>query len=140
MEDKIRACGELSKCYQAENENQKSLMAMLRSFTFDTPRAESCCLIGYYYKGQEDFLKAAFWFELALKLERPREDRGARQGDFWGYIPSLECAACYERLGNLEKAKHYNQLAELFKPGSLAVVHNRRNYENQEAERGIRSG
>ena len=140
VEDKIRACFELSKCYQAESENQKSLMAMLRSFSFDTPRAESCCLIGYYYKGQEDFLKAAFWFDLALKLERPREDRGAHQGDFWGYIPSLECAACQERLGNLEKAKHYNQLAELFKPGSLAVVHNRRNYESREAERGSCSG
>lgn len=138
VEDKIRACEELSKCYQAENKNQKSLIAMLRSFTFDSPRAETCCLIGYYYKGQEDFRKAVFWFDLALKLERSREDKGAHQGDFWGYIPSLECAVCHERLGNLEKAKHYNQLADLFKPGSLAVVHNRRNYESWEAGQGSR--
>lgn len=121
-DEKIRACGELSKCYQAENRNEKSLMALLRSFTYDTPRAETCCLLGYHYKSLEDYSRAVFWFELALRLERPREDRGARPGDYWSYLPSLECAVCYNRLGNFEKSRYYNELAAMFKPGSPAAL------------------
>lgn len=126
LEDNIGACGELAHCYLSLNEEEKALAAMLRSFQFDKPRAELCCQIGYYFKKRGNFALAAFWFELILSLEKPKDSLGFIQNDCWGYIPCLECAICYDRLGDPLSAEHFNMRAGGFKPDSEAVAHNKK--------------
>jgi tetratricopeptide (TPR) repeat protein len=55
QEDNIAACGELAKCLLMLGESEKALLAMLRSFAYDLPRAERCCQIGYYFKDRGDY-------------------------------------------------------------------------------------
>lgn len=125
VEDCINACGELSVCYDELKDEEKQLNSLFRSFVYDTPRAEICCKLGYYYKNKEEWKKAYFWFSLVLRLEKPTDNWGFINIDCWGYIPALECAVCCDRLGDYRKGHTYNELAGHMKPESMAVTYNR---------------
>lgn len=130
LEDNITACAELAICYQLVNDTQKALEAMLRSFQYDTPRAELCCQIGYHFKARNKYHLAAYWFETALTLERPKDSWGFHQEDYWSYIPCIECCVCFDKLGDYKKAEQYNEKAALYKPNSPAVLFNRKYFES----------
>jgi glycosyltransferase involved in cell wall biosynthesis len=130
VEDNIAACGELAKCYLMQEEEEKALSAMFRSFIYDSPRAEICCQIGYYFKNKEQFKQAIFWFETALNLKKPENSWGFIQHDFWDYIPCMECVVCYDKLGDYERAESYNERAAAYKPDSSAVLYNRNYFAN----------
>jgi tetratricopeptide (TPR) repeat protein len=136
LEDNITACGDLAGCLTEAGRTKEALAALFESFRYDTPRAELCCRIGYHFKALSDFRKAAFWFELARNLKRPEPVRGFFQADCWGYIPSLECAVCYDKLGDYDKAAQYNELAAAYKPDSKAVEFNRKYFLSQK-EKGF---
>lgn len=128
-EDNIAACGELARCLLELGRREEAFLALARSFLYDVPRAELCCQIGYFFKEQREYARAAFWFENVLRLEKPAHSWGFIQHDAWDYIPSLECAVCYDRLGQLQRAALYNELAGSFKPDSPAVAQNRVYFE-----------
>lgn len=129
LEDNITACSELAKCYIINNDGKISLKAMLRSFEYDTPRAELCCQIGYYYKNKGIYYQAVFWFNLARKLKEPENSWGFINHDSWGYIPCIELSVCYNKLGNIEKAIKYNNKAAEYKPDDPSVLHNKKYFE-----------
>jgi len=131
VEDNITACGELASCYLAENKPDEALSAMLRSFDYDTPRAEICCQIGAYFKEQGKYGQAAFWFDLVLKLENNDSRWGFRLEDCWGYTPCIELSVCYDRLGQYEKAALFNEMAAGYKPDSATVLYNKKYFENR---------
>lgn len=131
VEDNIAACGELARCYQEQNQGDEALAALFQSLRYDTPRAEICCELGYHFKARERYKQAAFWFSLALWLEKPQNEWGFRQEDCWGYIPCIECAVCYDRLGQHDLAEAFNNRAEIYKPGSPSVQHNKTYFENR---------
>ncbi|MDL2218487.1 glycosyltransferase family 2 protein [Christensenellaceae bacterium OttesenSCG-928-M15] len=129
-EDNIGACGALSDCYLKEGQKERSLYALLRSFQYDTPRAEVCAKIGYHFKDLGNYRLAAYWFEHILSLVYPSESWGFVQREYWGYIPCLELCVCYDKLGEREKAAFYNEKAAQYKPGSSAVKHNREYFKS----------
>lgn len=133
LEDNIMACSELAKCYSINNDSKSSLKAMLRSFEYDTPRAELCCQIGYYYKTKENYHQALFWFDLATRLKKPENRWGFLNHDSWGYIPCIELCVCYHKLGNLEKAIEYNNKAAEYKPNDSSVLYNKKYFEELQA-------
>lgn len=134
VEDNIAACGELAQCYEMLGEKEKTLLSLLRSFAYDTPRGETCCLLGYYYKGQKDYAKAVFWFGLVLQLPKPAESWGFIRHDCWGYIPCLESAVCCDKLGEYDKAERFNEMAAGFKPDSASVAYNRSYFKSRRKE------
>jgi glycosyltransferase involved in cell wall biosynthesis len=131
VEDNITACGELAKCYQQKGDDSSVLPALFRSFSYDTPRAEICCQIGYYFKLHEDYRQAAFWFNLCLNLKKPESPRGFFQKDCWGYIPSIECAVCWDYLADYTKAEYYNHLAANYKSDAFPVLLNSRYFNER---------
>lgn len=130
VEDNIRSCQELAKCYRATGDDKNSLKVLLRSFEYDTPRAEICCQIAYYYKEKGILEKAIFWFELATQLKMPENSWGFIQHDLWGYVPCVELCVCYDKLGNIEKAIEYNNKAGEYKPDDPAVLYNKKYFED----------
>ncbi len=130
LEDNITACSELAKCFANEGMHEQQLLALTRSFLYDTPRAEICCQIGYIYKTKEDYNKAAFWFQLATTLKKPENSWGFSQNDCWGYVPCIELSVCYDRLGRRDEAERYNELASKYKPNDPAVEYNRIYFES----------
>jgi len=127
FEDNIASCFNLCRCYKRLDEKEKILPILFKSFEYDTPRAEICCEIGYYYKELEDYHKAIFWFELASNLVK--NSTGFILNDYWDYIPAIELTVCYGQMGQLEKSYHYHQRSAQYKPNSNAVAHNEAFFE-----------
>lgn len=131
VEDNITACSELSKCYLSQNEDQRALSALFQSFIYDTPRAEICCEIGYYFKDKKKYRQAVYWFETALRLKKPSNSWGFIREDCWGFIPSIECAVCYDQLMEIEQAEIYNEMAAKFKPEAPSIIYNRKYFAHK---------
>ncbi len=124
IEDNISACEELAICLELQGKRDKILPALFKSFEFDTPRAEICCRIGYFYKKAGDFARAIYWFSSVFMLIRPEGSWGFIREDCWGYIPALECAVCCDKIGLIEEAEQWNEKAATIKL-TAAVLHNR---------------
>ncbi|MCL1990702.1 MAG: glycosyltransferase [Defluviitaleaceae bacterium] len=122
FEDNIATCFNLCRCHKQLGQRDQILPILFKSFEYDTPRAEICCEIGYYYKELKDYHKAIFWFELALKLVK--NSKGFILNDYWDYIPAIELCACYAQVGDFQKSFHYHQLSARYKPSSSAVAYN----------------
>jgi len=125
FEDNIASCFNLSICYNAMGENQKILPILIKSFSYDAPRAEICTEIGYHYKRANQYRAALKWFHLAANLGEP-DSMGFILRDYWGYIPNIECCVCCCELGDYVSARQYNEKAAAFKPHTLAVEINRK--------------
>ena len=80
---------------------------------------------GYYFTRKNDYQKASNWFLLATHLEK-NNTLGFLLNDYWEFIPNIELSVCYYKLGNLEKAIFYNDIASKYKPNSEAVLHNKK--------------
>ncbi len=130
FEDNIRACFEISICYMNLKDEENRLKYLLRSFEYDAPRAEICCQIGYCFMDRGDFKRAAFWYKLATTLEKPEGSWGFVMSEYWGFIPNIQLALCCSRLGNIEEARKYNEIAAKYKPNNPSVLQNRRYYES----------
>ncbi|SHO50201.1 tetratricopeptide repeat-containing glycosyltransferase family 2 protein [Anaerocolumna xylanovorans] len=133
IEDNISACSELAKCYLKLNQDKRALACLFRSFVYTTPRAEICCQIGYYYQEKKDYQTAAFWFEFILSLKKPVQCWGFLQHDCWSYIPLIESAVCYDRMGDYKKALKFNTKALKVKPDSLQAKQNQVYLQNKVA-------
>lgn len=124
VEDYINACLEIAQCYRAKKNRENELMYLTKSFSYDIPRAEACCELGYFFKRFGEYDKAIFWFKTALGLKKNENTWGTIRHDCYGYIPSIELCVCYYELGNKEEAIKYNKLAEQFKPNDNTVKYN----------------
>ena len=97
---------------------------MTRSFLYDLPRAEILCDIGRIFIKREKYREAVFWYELALGHEKDEKSGSFINLDCYGYIPAIQLCICWDRLGNIEKAKYYNDLAGKYRPKSTAYLNN----------------
>lgn len=69
--------------------------------------------------------QAAFWYTLATTCRRDDSRGGFTSPDCYGYLPCIQLCVCYSRIGQLEKANRFNDLAGEFKPDSEVVLQNR---------------
>lgn len=129
VENKIEACSVCADCYNKLGRNDAALLVMLRSFSFDTPRAELCCDIGNHFLKFGNYRIAVYWYETALNRERNDQNGGFIQPDCYDYIPLLQLCVCYDKLGDTEMAKEYNEKAGLCKPNSKAYLYNKQYFE-----------
>ena len=129
-EDNIGACYSLSLCYKNTNDKKNELKSLLRSFEYDLPRAEICCELGYYYLNLGDYNKSIFWYKLATSLEKPTDNWGFLLHDCWGYLPNIQLCVCYDKLGNIDEAIKYNDIAGKYKPYSTAVEYNKNYFKS----------
>ncbi len=124
VEDNIAACYDLALCYRTLNNEEKAFQSLLKSFEYDSPRAEIICEIGYYFMNKKNYQRALKWFMLATSLEKPNT-LGFLLNNYWGFIPNIELSVCHDKLGEIEKAAYFNEVASKFKPNSDKVLYNR---------------
>lgn len=125
MSNYLDSCIDLSECYHIKNDSENELKALLYYLEHDVPRAEILCKVGYYHKEKEDYEKAKIWFELATKSFKPTRAWGSVMHQYWDYIPYMELCSCAYRLGDIDGAIAYNQMASLAKPEDMKMLHNR---------------
>ena len=131
VENEIDACRHLGLCRRALGEMDEAVRALLRSFEYAAPRAETCCDLGQCFLERGDAATAAFWYELALTRKRDDTSGGFVLPDCYGYLPSIQLCVCYDRLGEREKAIKYNERAASFKPDAEPVRLNRAYFAGQ---------
>lgn len=126
IENNISACMDLASCYDKQGLDDLSLESLLRSFHYDQPRAEVCCEIGKHFFKQKKYKIAIFWYHLAS--ERPVNDESGAfvLRDCYGFTPFLQLCVCYDRLGDYETARQYNQKAGKLKPDDASYLYNKK--------------
>lgn len=125
LENNIDACCHCAYCHYERHEEDAALQALLRSFGYDLPRAEVLCEIGAHFLNKGWYEKAAYWYTLAPSCKRDDSRGGFTAPDCYGYLPCIQLCVCYSRMGRLEQAIRFNELAASYKPDAPAVAHNR---------------
>lgn len=125
LENKLEAARFLSYSLGALGKEEEALAALLDGLRLAPPTGEHCCDIGRYFYEREDWENAVFWYENALRAEKRTEKGAFVQEECYGYLPCIQLCVCYDRLGDRERAKMYNEMAGVLKPGDMAVEQNR---------------
>lgn len=125
IENKIEACSICAKCYYSLGQEQSAVNTLLRSMSFDLPRAELCCEIGKYFLDRGHYHIAAYWYETALSRPKNEYSGGFILPDCYDYIPLLQLCVCFDKMGDRKKAKEYNERAGICKPYSEAYLYNK---------------
>lgn len=125
----LNACLDLSRLYTAKGDRKKSVKTLFHCFEFGVPRAEICCELGRQYQELGELERAIAWFDIATKLNKPENTIGIVIHDCYNFLPYAAMSICYCKLGLIEKAIEYNELAAKFRPDSETVVNNRNCYE-----------
>lgn len=125
VENKIEACMLSAYCdYKLEREDN-ALYLLLRSMEYDLPRAEICCDIGKHFFDREKYKISAYWYQTAAEIDRNEYSEGFILPDCYDYIPYLQLCVCYDKMGQFQKARDYNEKAGKCKPGSKAYIQNK---------------
>lgn len=127
----IDSCIDLAFCYKVKKENINRLKTLLKSFEYDSPHAETCCSIGYYYKDLKEYKKAISWFYIATNLKKPEGNITSVMHDNWGYVPYMEMCSCYFKLNKYAQAFECNKKAGQYKPFDKIYLHNKKFLEDK---------
>ena len=130
IENKIEACSICANCYLHLGQEQSALTTLLRSMSYDLPRAELCCEIGKFFLERGNYQNAIYWYEAALRTPKNEYSNGFVLPDCYDYVPFLQLCVCYDKLGNRQKAKEYNERAGACKPYSQAYLYNKRYFDS----------
>lgn len=132
-ENKIEACKILAYSYLAEGRTDRAVSVLTDSFLYDSPRAEICCELGYIFINKEMYDCAVFWFKTALDCEKNTNGAFVSE-DCYGFIPAIELAVCYDKLGDSRTAEYYNELAGTFKPDDSSYLYNKQYFNKRHYE------
>ena len=124
IENKLDSCLVLSYCYQALNEQEDALKALLCSFALADPRAEICCEIGKLFMEKQKTETAAYWYQQALLAPQKKENVGFYFGDCHNFIPFIQLCVCLDRMGMHKEAFEFHKKARALKPKHPAVIEN----------------
>lgn len=126
FEDKLQSCDRMAHCHRELGHKEQELQSLLKTFNYDIPRADYVCRIAYYFQENSDFEKAVCWYQLALKLEKPKNRLFGMNNMTWTWFPHLQLVACYGKLGQLEQAYEHNEIALSYAPNDLNVLNNKK--------------
>jgi len=132
VENCIDACCHCAYCQEKLGQSERALAALFRAFAYDRPRAEVCCELGRWFFERARYSQAIYWYALALTCPRDDCRGGFVSPDCYGYLPCIQLCVCYDRLGDRERAKEFNELAAACKPGDPAAAHNRAYFQTLE--------
>lgn len=123
-QNRSEACLTLSAVYSALGEDERSLVALLKSFSVGSPDSRACCMLGERLLRADNLVAAKFWYETAASLPRDMRSGAFFESDFADFIPYLQLCVINYRLGNVALAQKYNELAGKIKPQDARVKYN----------------
>lgn len=126
VEDNIGACGKLADSFYHLSDPENQLKYIFTSFTYDTPRADFCCRLGFHFLQANQLLQAIFWYKTATQLEQPSETWGLVNYSCRTWLPHLQLCVCYSRIGKYQLAHEHNEQAAKYMPDDPRIAHNRK--------------
>ncbi|WP_080846160.1 tetratricopeptide repeat-containing glycosyltransferase family 2 protein [Cytobacillus gottheilii] len=130
LEDNLRACYKLSDCFYQLGKTEEAIGAVLHTLILTSPRAEACCRLGFSFMEKEDFQSAAYWYEQAL-ANKDGSSAPFYNPSFSTWLPHLQLAVCYDKLGDTEKANEHNQHGLACQPNDERLLANQRYFKDK---------
>ena len=130
IENKIQACINMCRIYQYMGDYTSAIKYAIRSFVYDTPRAEVLCELGYIYTTIYDYNKSIYYYKLAIS-NPPRNSGAFIEFDKYNYVPYIQLGICYYYLGNINLAYKYNHKALKYKSNDTLALTNEKFYLSQ---------
>lgn len=124
IEDILYSLGKLADCYETIGDNEKRDQVIYKSFEYDCPRPEFCCRLGYKFLMENKLNQAVFWYEQAIKSDKPTQGFVNKAVSTW--LPHIQLCVCYYKLGQIEKSFMHNEEAAKYIPNSPMVIENRK--------------
>lgn len=124
LENNISACEDLANCYLQLGETEQAICSLYRSFEYDKPRAEICCMMGKIFLQRKAYYNAIYWYKQALSSEIPKQSSAFVRKDCYEYLPAIQLCLCYDRLGEKGWAEFYNEKAGSYKPNDKSYLYN----------------
>ena len=134
VEDNIRACFKLADCYQTLKDEDKKLSSILRSLTYDVPRPEACCRLGFHFMAQHKNQEAMYWYHQAL-LYKSDKPQNFQNTSFSAWLPHLQLCVLYDRLQKFEEAHYHNERARTYRPQHESIIRNQKYFKKLFDER-----
>lgn len=127
--NKTEACLNLCYAYKNLGKTDKSIAALLRSFTFAPPQSEACCILGEYFLNKQNYETAAYWYKQALFCKDNGLSGGFVNVDYGGFIPYIQLCVLYDKLGDKQRAAYYNDRAGEIKPLNESYLNNKKYFD-----------
>ena len=132
-EDNIGACLIIAEIYRDRLKDiNQAMQNALQTMRYDALRAETACFLGKCCQLKNDYATATDWYLLATQI-KPK-GMGFINKDYNEYIPQIELAVCYDKLGDHSKANEYNEKAGKIKPESQAYIQNKHYFSQLKKE------
>jgi glycosyltransferase involved in cell wall biosynthesis len=125
VEDNIRACNKLADCYHNTGLEDMKFHWTLQALSYGPPQPETCCRLGFIFLHNNQLHSAAYWYEHAVAGDGKDEPRFFQNHSHSTWLPHLQLAVCYDRLGQYQLANHHNELAASYSPTHPSIISNR---------------
>ncbi|HWR61518.1 MAG TPA: glycosyltransferase family 2 protein [Clostridia bacterium] len=129
VEDNIKVCRKICDYYRTQKKEEEVRKYAYRTFEYAAPRAEACCRLGFSFLQEKKLDQAVFWYELATKLEKPKDSWGFFDDACWTWLPHLQLCVCYDKLGKRELAYEHNEIAAKYRPMDERIQYNKRYFK-----------
>lgn len=132
MEYAINGLLDIALKYKDKERNLDNALkyAMLASTLSYSPRADVCCTIGEIYLEKGNELWASFWYEKALNNFNVGIDEELPESEYSTIIPMLKLCFIEHKMGNIARAKEYNDAVLIIQPDNEIALNNKKELEN----------
>jgi len=128
-EHNILACYYLADNYHHLHLFELEKSWLLHSLQYEKPQPETCCRIGYSFLENNNYDSAIFWYEEAISYKN-KEQLSNVQYSYSTWMPHLQLAVCYDRIGKHQLANEHNELAYGYHPTHASILSNRQYFSN----------
>lgn len=128
-EHNILACNYLADNYHHLNLNELEKSWLLQSFQFEKPQPETCCRIGYHFLENNNYDSAIYWYKEAVSNKHSEQFVSSHQPHST-WLPHLQLAVCYDRIGEFQLANEHNELAFSYHPTHASILSNRQYFSS----------
>ena len=101
----------LAKCGRIKRNETQMFKYSLKNIAGGKPSAEICYVVGEYFYEKGDYKEATIWYYNAAY-----ETESDLDIHYSGDYPLLRLSDCYDKLGIIEQARSYKELADTWKP------------------------
>ncbi len=129
VEDNIQACHKLADCCHHFGLEDQELQWVLHALSYGVPKPETCCRLGFLLMNKQNFHGAIYWYKAALG-ENGMKTFALQDSSFSTWLPHLQLAVCYDKIGEQKAGYEHNEAARKFRPNDERILANKIYFEN----------
>ena len=130
VEDNIRTCNKLADCYRKLGLEEQELNWILHTLSYAAPRPETCCRLGFLFLQKRDYSSAIYWYKQAI-ANKEDDSLPFKNLTCSTWLPHLQLAICYDKLGQYQLAHAHNEMALKYRPEDERMINNQKYFKER---------